>query len=139
MMRESIRRGPVVCDSSYFCSTHEVSCKHFKPSSPFKCHKKYGTGRMKLSSKICHKKDTGKLVFINLTWYSCLRLIHLLLTQQLVLISSYIEWFCSRNQVLNFTLQTCIKQHELNIHSSQPHHVIFIKIKQGRKQKFKKS
>ncbi|RTG81447.1 uncharacterized protein DC041_0007304, partial [Schistosoma bovis] len=59
-MRESIRRGPVVCDSSYPCSTHEVSCKHFKPSSPFKCHKKYGTGRMKLSSKICHKKDTGK-------------------------------------------------------------------------------
>ncbi|CAH8496924.1 unnamed protein product [Schistosoma guineensis] len=60
MMRESIRRGPVVCDSSYPCSTHEVSCKHFKPSSSFKCHKKYGTGRMKLSSKICHKKDTGK-------------------------------------------------------------------------------
>ncbi|CAI2725946.1 unnamed protein product [Schistosoma spindalis] len=60
MMRESIRRGPVVCDNSYPCSTHEMSCKHFKSSSPFKCHKKYGTGRMKLSSKICHKKDTGK-------------------------------------------------------------------------------
>ncbi|VDO52017.1 unnamed protein product [Schistosoma margrebowiei] len=59
-MRESIRRGPVACDSSYPCSTHEVSCNHFKPPSPFKCHKKHGTGRMKLSSKICHKKDTGK-------------------------------------------------------------------------------
>uniref|UniRef100_A0A3Q0KPD0 Centrosomal protein of 162 kDa n=1 Tax=Schistosoma mansoni TaxID=6183 RepID=A0A3Q0KPD0_SCHMA len=60
MIHESIRKGLIGCDNSYPCSTHKVSCKHITSSLPLKCYKKYGSGKMKPSSRICNKKDTGK-------------------------------------------------------------------------------
>ncbi|CAH8502774.1 unnamed protein product [Schistosoma rodhaini] len=60
MIHESIRKGLIGCDNSYPCSTHKVSCKHITSSLPLKCYQKYGSGKMKPSSRICNKKDTGK-------------------------------------------------------------------------------